>query len=83
MGALDEQNMRFNISYKNRIANYVAENYAEVNDTYEAKYLELFREHPTRDTFDKETIVNELLKNDDLLSYLFDSSRRCSPLEVT
>ena len=69
MGALDEQNMRFNISYKNRIANYVAENYAEVNDTYEAKYLELFREHPTRDTFDKETIVDELLKNDDLLSY--------------
>ncbi|MEM7575228.1 MAG: RNA polymerase sigma factor [Bacteroidota bacterium] len=69
LGALDEKNMRFNISYKNSIANYVTDNYEEASEAYEAKYLDFFRNHPTREDFDKSIVVQEILKNNDLINY--------------
>ncbi|WP_299456184.1 RNA polymerase sigma factor [uncultured Microscilla sp.] len=69
MGALDENNLQFNISYKNKIALYVAPRYEETAQLFEEKYTELYREHPTKEDFSTETIVSEILKDDNLLKY--------------
>ncbi|EAY24925.1 RNA polymerase sigma factor [Microscilla marina] len=69
MGLLDENNLQFNISYKNKIALYVAPRYEETAQRFEEKYTELYREHPTKEDFSAETIVSEILNDDNLLKY--------------
>ena len=68
-GFLTEDKKQFNVGYKNKIADYVTENYQEVADTMNEKYTELFRQHPAKDDFSKETIMNELLNDDELMMY--------------
>lgn len=69
MGVLDRDNLQFNISYKHKIADYVVNNYAEAKETYEEQYTKLFQSHPTREDFDKEDLVAELLRKDGIWGY--------------
>ena len=67
LGVLDEKNMVFNISYRNKIADYVESNFAEAVEVVEEKYTQLFRAHPTKEDFDKKTVVDHILKDEDLI----------------
>jgi RNA polymerase sigma factor (sigma-70 family) len=69
MGVLDENNLQFNISYKNKIANYAIAEHENVMEAFDEKYTELFREHPTKEDFDKKTIIEGILNNSDLMKY--------------
>ncbi|MEL7163238.1 MAG: RNA polymerase sigma factor [Bacteroidota bacterium] len=69
MGALDADNLQFNISRKHRIAEYVEDNYAAAGEAFIAKITDLYRNHPTREDFGKDTIVKEIIENDDLLGF--------------
>jgi len=63
MGLLDEKNMIFNIKSKVKLANYVEKNYEKASDDLHENYGDLFRNHPARENFDKETLIKELVKN--------------------
>ena len=69
MGMLDEQNMQFNIETKTKIADYVEAQHSNVKNAFEDKFTELFREHPAKDKFDKETVVSDILKDENLMQY--------------
>ncbi len=69
MGLLDEDNLQFNISYKNKIANYAITEHENVMEAFDEKYTELFREHPTKENFDKKTIIEGILNDSDLIKY--------------
>ena len=69
MGALDENNMQFNVGFKSKIATYVSANYEESGEAFSRKYTELFRDHPARAEFDKQTAVTEILENEELMKY--------------
>ena len=69
MGALDEEKMEFNLGHRHRIAEYVENNYAEAGDLFAAKITELYRSHPTREDFARDTLVREILENDELMGY--------------
>ncbi|OAV45177.1 RNA polymerase sigma factor [Lewinella sp. 4G2] len=69
MGALDEGNMQFNVGFKSKIAAYATEHHAVAGDAFEEKYTELFRDHPARRDFDKQTVIDEILENDELMRY--------------
>ena len=68
-GALDEQNMLFNIQTTTTIRDFVEEEYLNVRDTVEDKIADLYQQHPTRSDFDKKTVVSEILNDDKLLGY--------------
>lgn len=70
MGFLDEKNMQFNIATRTKILDYVEEEYQNLRDTVEDKYTALYRNHPTKDDFKKETIIDEILNDEDLINYL-------------
>ena len=72
-GLLDENNMQFNISYQNKIADYVETEHEKVADLVNDKYLHLFRDHPTREEFDKRTIVDSVLNDENLMKYLTET----------
>ena len=69
MGALDEGSMQFNVGYKAKIAAFATEHHATAGEAFEEKYTELFRDHPARRTFDKQTVVAEILDNEELMRY--------------
>jgi RNA polymerase sigma factor (sigma-70 family) len=69
-GFLNEDAMLFNIDTTKKIKDYASKNHSELMDTIEDKYTELFREHPTKEDFGKKTIMDELLKDDDLRKHL-------------
>lgn len=69
MGLLDEKNVQFNVSYKNKIADYVEANLDEATRVVEDKYVALFREHPTKEDFVKGKIVSEILGKNDLMHF--------------
>jgi hypothetical protein len=39
----------------------------------EDKYQFLFRNHPTKENFDKETIIAEILRDDDIMKYFSEN----------
>lgn len=67
MGMLDEQKMIFNIATKTRIADFVEAEYETLHDIVDEKYLFLFRQHPTRENFDKQMIIDEVLQDEELM----------------
>ena len=72
MGLLNESHQQFNISYRHKIADYVAAHHEEVADRIDEKYTQLYRDHPTKEDFDKQTVIDQVL-NDDELMRLFGS----------
>ncbi|MEL6671045.1 MAG: RNA polymerase sigma factor [Bacteroidota bacterium] len=71
MGMLDPQKMQFNIQTKTRIMDYVEGAYQQARTSIEDKYQALYQEHPARDDFDSETVVKELV-NDQEIRRLFN-----------
>ena len=69
-GALDEKKMEFNISYKHKIVSYAEESYEGLMEHIEDKVTQLYREHPTKEDFDKTTLVSQILNDKDLMTYL-------------
>lgn len=68
-GYLTEDQQFFNVGYKTKVADYVAENSEIVADLVDHKHLELLRDIPAKDNFDKETIVDEIIGDNELLKY--------------
>lgn len=66
MGFLDEKNMVFNVKTKTTINDYVGAEHLNLMGLIDEKYSKLFRAHPTKDDFSKETIVTEII-NDNLI----------------
>ncbi|MCI4671232.1 MAG: RNA polymerase sigma factor [Bacteroidia bacterium] len=62
-GLLDEAKMQFNIEHKQQISDYAHENYEEVADKVNDKYYTLFRQHPTREDFDKKSAVRAIIED--------------------
>ena len=69
LGMLDENSMLFNISKVNRINDYVEVEYVNVMNSIEDKITALFRNHPTQETFDKDTIIDKILSDEELMNY--------------
>lgn len=70
-GLLDESKMLFNISYQHKIADYVEVEHAVVHDVIYSKYTSLFRDHSTKEDFDKKNLVEKML-NDKKLKQRFN-----------
>lgn len=68
-GYLTDDSKMFNIGYKTRVADYVSTNHELVADIVDKKHLELLRDIPARDNFNKETIIDQILGDRDLLSF--------------
>ncbi|MFK7922064.1 MAG: RNA polymerase sigma factor [Bacteroidia bacterium] len=69
MGALDKNNLQFNIEHRDKIGTYVEAEYAQASEAFNEKYTELFRSHPTKNDFGKETIISEIIENEDLMRH--------------
>jgi RNA polymerase sigma factor (sigma-70 family) len=70
MGQLDESRMEFNIQTQTKIKGFATEEYVGLMEVIEDKYTALFREHPAKDNFDKETVIDHILNDDDLMKYM-------------
>lgn len=69
MGILDEQSFIFNVGYKERLLHHAASIYDDAAETVDRKYTEFFRGHPAKDKFKAETIIDEILNNDEIMRY--------------
>ncbi|AXT49930.1 RNA polymerase sigma factor [Aquimarina sp. BL5] len=69
MGVLDEEKMLFNIKTKMKVKNFVEDTHEEALNDFTSTYTKLFQEHPVKEDFDKDTIINELINNDKLSAY--------------
>jgi RNA polymerase sigma factor (sigma-70 family) len=56
----------FDPQYSTTIAKYASEVADEVADIVDKKYIDFFQKHPTKEDFDADTIVAELLNDPDL-----------------
>lgn len=62
-GILTEDSFVFNIGYKTKIAEYVEANHEEVQEALDYRYIQFFREHPTKDDFGPETVISEIVND--------------------
>ncbi len=69
MGMLSEDSLAFNIKTKVRIGDFAVENHEKALDDFTDTYTSLFRSHPAQDSFDKKTVLEKLVNNDDLMKY--------------
>ena len=69
MGKLDEESMRFNVGYQHQIADYVEEEHVQVREMLVEKVNKLYRAHPIKTKFKKETLISEILNDEDILKY--------------
>jgi RNA polymerase sigma factor (sigma-70 family) len=65
-GVLTKDTFVFNVGYKTKIAEYVEANYDEARQTIDTKYINFFREHPSKDDFGAETVISEIINDKDL-----------------
>jgi len=68
-GHLTEDRQFFNVGYKTRVQDYAFQNSELVADIVDKKHLELLRDIPAKDDFSKETIVEEIIGNNELLDF--------------
>ncbi|MEM8899538.1 MAG: sigma-70 family RNA polymerase sigma factor [Bacteroidota bacterium] len=69
MGKLDEKSMQFNVGYQHQIAHYVEEAHVQVREMMVEKVNKLYRAHPAKTKFKKETLISEILNDEDILKY--------------
>ncbi|MEM6768276.1 MAG: RNA polymerase sigma factor [Bacteroidota bacterium] len=69
LGKLDKKNMQFNVGYRHQIADYVEEAHVQVREMMVKKVNKLYRDHPAKTTFKKETLISEILNDKDILKY--------------
>ncbi|MFT6981629.1 MAG: RNA polymerase sigma factor (sigma-70 family) [Crocinitomicaceae bacterium] len=68
-GKMQTNKKLFDPKYSATIATYVDSVADEVADTIDRKYIEFFQQHPTKNDFDKETIINELVNDSNYNNY--------------
>lgn len=68
-GVLEEGKMEFNQGFRTRIFDYVTEEHTNLMDSIEDKVTVLFRAHPTKDNFSKDTIVKEILNDPEIMRH--------------
>ena len=71
-GKMQSNARLFDPNYSATIAKYAHQLADEVADTVDKKYIEFFQKHPTKEDFDAQTIIEELINDDDLHRYLDD-----------
>ena len=59
----------FDPKYSSTIASYSQGIADEVADVIDKKYIEFFQRHPTKEDFDTETVITEIVKDKDLHKY--------------
>lgn len=70
-GRMQTNKKLFDPKFSATIAKYVDQHADEVADTVDKKYIEFFQNHPTKEDFDVDTIVNEII-NDPELNRFYD-----------
>ncbi len=68
-GFLTKDKKTFNVGYKTRIMDYVSINHQATTDAIDQKHIVLFRDHPAKDDFNSETIIEEILNDKELMKY--------------
>lgn len=68
-GYLTEDKKIFNVGYKKKIGDYVVSHVDAMATAVDLKHANLFRDLPARDKFDAQTIVNEILNDNELMKY--------------
>ena len=68
-GYLTEDQQLFNVGYKTKVRDYAFQNSELVADIVDKKHLTLLRDLPAKDDFSKETIVEEIIGNNELLDF--------------
>lgn len=65
-GRMQTNKKLFDPVYSATIAKYVSEVADEMADIVDRKYIEFFQAHPTKEDFDTETVIEEIVKDYDL-----------------
>ena len=68
-GQLTEDQMTFNVGYKTKVADFVEKNHEIVADIVNQKHIELIRDLPAKDTFEKESIIANIINDKNLMKY--------------
>lgn len=68
-GFLTEDKKMFNVGYKTKIADYASIHHKAVAESVEDIHSKLFRNHPVRDNFDTETVIEEILNDQDFMKH--------------
>jgi RNA polymerase sigma factor (sigma-70 family) len=68
-GKLKVDEKLFNPKYTSTISKYVEEVADEVSDIVDRKYIDFFQKHPAKTDLGAETIVNEIINDDNLHKY--------------
>jgi len=70
MGAINENNMILKPSYTQKIGDFVKENQEVMTEVLDQKYVEIYRDHPSKSKFDSETVITKII-NDKTIKNLF------------
>ncbi|MBL4705321.1 MAG: RNA polymerase sigma factor [Flavobacteriales bacterium] len=65
-GLLKEGEFRFTDEFSSQISDYVGASYEATSELLDRKYVEFYREHPTKKDFDANTVISEIMKDKDL-----------------
>jgi RNA polymerase sigma factor (sigma-70 family) len=68
-GKMQTDKKIFDPKYSSTIASYSEGIADEVADIVDKKYIEFFQRHPTKEDFDTETVINEIVNDNDLHKY--------------
>ncbi|MEO1052542.1 MAG: RNA polymerase sigma factor [Bacteroidota bacterium] len=68
-GLLSEDKKTFNVGYKAKMMDFVSANYEASTEAVYEKHTNLFRDHPAKDNFNAETIIEEILNDENLMQY--------------
>lgn len=68
-GLLTEDKKTFNVGYKKKMLDYASTNLQATTDALERKATTLFQDHPAKDKFDTQTIIDEILNDENLMQF--------------
>jgi RNA polymerase sigma factor (sigma-70 family) len=68
-GKMQTDKKMFDPKYSSTIATYSEGIADEVADIVDKKYIEFFQRHPTKEDFDTDTVINEIVNDKDLHKY--------------
>lgn len=71
MGVLNENTMILKPSYTKQIGDFVSKNQDSMLEVLDQKYVEIFRDHPSKTDFDSETVITKII-NDQTIKNLFN-----------
>ena len=68
-GKMKTNEKLFDPKYTSTISAYAKKVATEVADMVDKKYIEFFQEHPTKEDFNADTVINEIINDKDLHKY--------------